>query len=413
MGQKVYGVVFGGGNVATWLRALEGGLEALPSDHKLMVFSDGFTGLNEGRFYIIDDKTQFDPELPGTFSGTSRDNVDESKIRAVRDKLIVGGFELEGIIGCCGNDHLKVLADTGSILDLPVIGWPKTMDNDLSGTLCTLGFPTAAHEAAQATQRAALAAYNFNRVHILTYFGRDTDWVVSAAALWGFSDVVIGTEIKAEDKHTMRRRVDVFDNDTEKRTVSETVGYKFDYILERTREAIKRNRSLYGKGFAVVSAAEAGKIYGIENHVDKEDLDKHGHPKFNPETLMLALRKAYKSNGIDAAGEAVTYDHCRFRPATRLDAEVSRLAGIEAVRALITGKNVVCVVITNITDGTPTFDLKPLPEVYRQRFLRPEGFMDYNNLAVNPALEQHFECLFGPVGQRYDRMYKKIAERQV
>lgn len=409
--KKAIGVVAGGGNVATWQKGLQGILEvAHREDRKVIVFSDGFTGINEGRFYLVN-PGDIDENLPGIFSGSSRDALDVEKARDLKNRLKKEDLELIGIIGMCGDDHLKQLYIAQTHLDIPVMGWPKTMDNDLSKTLCTMGYITAASNAAEAARRGALAGYNYNRAHIITYFGRYTDWVVAAAGLWGFADIVVGCELEIFDPHTIcTKLVQTGDRDSTEQVI--TVGYSLDYIIEETRKACKNNKERYGKYFAVVVVAEAGKIYGLADHIDRSDLDSHGHPKLNPENLYLSLRKAFKKAEIDVSGQAITYNELRFAPAAELDAELSKQAGIEAANALLSGEAGKCVVLSH--DGSKFhFGLEPLPEVYKRRCLRPEGWMDYANLTVNPDLEKLYNCILGPVGKREEYLYKRLEEKQV
>ena len=79
---------------------------------------------------------------------------------------------------------------------LPVIGVPKTIDNDLDATQQTFGFDTAVACAVDALDRLHSTAQSHNRVMVLEVMGRYAGWIAAYAGLAGGADVILIPEIK-------------------------------------------------------------------------------------------------------------------------------------------------------------------------------------------------------------------------
>ena len=95
--------------------------------------------------------------------------------------------------------------------------------------------------------------------------------------------------------------------------------------------------------------------------------------------------------------DTLTYNDLRNCAPTMLDEELSEEAGKLCVDTLLEGESGYSVVTKRdeSIDRNVSLSIKPLPEVYHQRFLRPEGFMDYDNLKVTPAFIDYYKPIFG------------------
>jgi 6-phosphofructokinase len=80
-------------------------------------------------------------------------------------------------------------------MGFPVVGVPKTIDNDLAATELTFGFMTAIDIATEALDRLHTTAESHNRVMILEVMGRNTGWIALHAGLTGSADVILIPEI--------------------------------------------------------------------------------------------------------------------------------------------------------------------------------------------------------------------------
>ncbi|HMF58198.1 MAG TPA: ATP-dependent 6-phosphofructokinase [Pyrinomonadaceae bacterium] len=102
-----------------------------------------------------------------------------------------------------GIDALVVLGGEGSLAiaaefdsrGVPVVGVPKTIDNDLACTELTFGFATALDIATEAIDRLHTTAESHDRVMILEVMGRNTGWIALHSGVAGGADVILIPEI--------------------------------------------------------------------------------------------------------------------------------------------------------------------------------------------------------------------------
>ncbi len=100
-------------------------------------------------------------------------------------------LNLEALIAIGGEDTLGAAARLHAEHGLPVIGVPKTIDNDLGGTDMTFGFDTAVQIATDAIDRLHTTAESHNRVMIVEVMGRHAGWIALHSGLAGGADVIL------------------------------------------------------------------------------------------------------------------------------------------------------------------------------------------------------------------------------
>ena len=100
---------------------------------------------------------------------------------------------LDALIPIGGEDTLGV-AGKLSEAGVPVVGVPKTIDNDLAGTDFTFGFQTAVQIATDAIDRLHTTAESHNRVIVVEVMGRHAGWIAAYSGLAGGADVVLVPE---------------------------------------------------------------------------------------------------------------------------------------------------------------------------------------------------------------------------
>ncbi|HUJ15183.1 MAG TPA: ATP-dependent 6-phosphofructokinase [Thermoanaerobaculia bacterium] len=106
----------------------------------------------------------------------------------------IGELALDGLIAIGGDGTLKIaqrLFEKG----IPMIGVPKTIDNDLAATDFTFGFMTAVEVATDAVDRLHTTAESHNRVMILEVMGRNAGWIALYSGLAGGADIILIPEI--------------------------------------------------------------------------------------------------------------------------------------------------------------------------------------------------------------------------
>ncbi len=154
-------------------------------------FRDGWRGPLEGDTMELGVQ-QVRGILPrgGTILGSSRTNpfsVDGG-VERIRDNLAAAG--VDALIAIGGEDTLGVatrLADAG----VHVVGVPKTIDNDLSGTDFTFGFDTAVNIAMEAIDRLHTTAESHHRVLVVEVMGRHAGWIALHCGLAAGANVIL------------------------------------------------------------------------------------------------------------------------------------------------------------------------------------------------------------------------------
>jgi phosphofructokinase-like protein len=130
----------------------------------------------------------------GTILGTSRTNPLAGRFDGI--ELIRAAFErerLDALIPIGGEDTLGValrLSEEG----LPIVGVPKTIDNDIGGTDVTFGFHTAVQIATEAIDRLHTTAESHDRVMVVEVMGRHAGWIATYAGIAGGADVILVPE---------------------------------------------------------------------------------------------------------------------------------------------------------------------------------------------------------------------------
>jgi phosphofructokinase-like protein len=152
----------------------------------------GWRGLVEGTFRQLDDRA-ISGILPrgGTILGTSRTNpyrVDGG-VELVLEH--VASERLDALVAIGGEDTLGVASRLFEEHALPVVGVPKTIDNDLSATDYTFGFDTALTVATEAIDRLHTTAESHNRVMVVEVMGRHTGWIAVMSGIAGGADVIL------------------------------------------------------------------------------------------------------------------------------------------------------------------------------------------------------------------------------
>ncbi len=177
----------------------------------------------------------------GTIIGTSRTNPFklENGVQHVLQNFADRG--LNALVAIGGEDTLGVAARLYAEHDLPVVGVPKTIDNDLSGTDYTFGFDTAVSIATEAIDRLHTTAESHNRVMVLEVMGRHTGWIAVMSGIAGGADVILVPEIPVDFEE-----------------VAETI----------------RKRHARGKNFSIVVVSEGCELPGL---AEAGESDEFGH----------------------------------------------------------------------------------------------------------------------------------------
>jgi ATP-dependent phosphofructokinase / diphosphate-dependent phosphofructokinase len=127
----------------------------------------------------------------GTILGTSRTNPYKSDGGVERVLSTFSELGLDALVAIGGEDTLGVAASLNKEHGFPVVGVPKTIDNDLSATDYTFGFDTAVFIATEAIDRLHTTAESHNRVMVVEVMGRHTGWIAVMSGIAGGADMIL------------------------------------------------------------------------------------------------------------------------------------------------------------------------------------------------------------------------------
>jgi 6-phosphofructokinase 1 len=235
------GVLTGGGDcpgLNAVIRAVA--RRAWASGHEVVGVREGWRGMVEHIFEPLG-PPQISGILPrgGTIIGTSRTNP--YKVEGGVERVQAAFEQLDALVAIGGEDTLGVASRLYDELQLPVVGVPKTIDNDLSGTDYTFGFDTAVSICTEAIDRLHTTAEAHNRVMVVEVMGRHAGWIAVHSGIAGGADVILIPE----------------------RPV----------VFEDVCEEIRR-RHARGKNFSIVVISEGCELPGAD---DKGEVDQFGH----------------------------------------------------------------------------------------------------------------------------------------
>jgi ATP-dependent phosphofructokinase / diphosphate-dependent phosphofructokinase len=331
---KRIAVLTGGGDVpglnaairAVVRRAEEKSLEVIG-------IRDGWRGLIEDDTLALS-RDAVSGILPrgGTMLGTSRTNPLKAKDGMARIKATLGRQWIDALVAIGGDDTLGAayrLSQDG----IPVVGVPKTMDNDVRGTDVTIGFDTAVNTVMEALDRLHTTAEAHHRVMVVEVMGRDAGWVATVAGLAGGADVVLVPE----------------------------VPFDLDDVC-----AVLRRRRATGRRFSIVVAAEGVTLKDATGQVvQNTEIDAFGHARLGGIGTLLAGEIERR---MELETRATSLGHVQRGGApTAFDRVLATRFGIAAVDELISGRggvmvalrgtSIVAVPLSEVAQGTRPLDL--------------------------------------------------------
>ncbi|MFM8871001.1 MAG: 6-phosphofructokinase [Actinomycetota bacterium] len=191
------GVLTGGGDCPGLNAVIRALTRSAISTHgaEVVGFYDAWDGVMDDRAIPLTvDAVRGTLPRGGTILGTRRggpyDHADG--VRRVKETMQVRGLDALVVIG--GNGSLTVASRLFAEEGLPVIGIPKTIDNDVVGTDVCFGFTTAVQIATDAIDRLHSTAESHDRVVVIEVMGRDAGWIALQSGIAGGATVILVPE---------------------------------------------------------------------------------------------------------------------------------------------------------------------------------------------------------------------------
>lgn len=159
-------------------------------------FYDSWDGVMEQRYTDLN-MSLVRGLLPkgGTILGTRRGSPLDTPDGVHRVQAAMVDLDLDALIVIGGNGSLTVASILHQQHGLPVIGVPKTIDNDVVGTDATFGFQTAVQIATDAIDRLHTTAESHDRVMVVEVMGRDAGWIAMHAGIAGGATAILIPEV--------------------------------------------------------------------------------------------------------------------------------------------------------------------------------------------------------------------------
>jgi len=243
---KKVGILTGGGDcpgLNAVIRAVV--KKSIYYDWEIIGIRNGWKGLISGEMELLTDYS-VSGILPkgGTIIGTSRTNPfknDEDVKKVIEN---IKKFGIDALVAIGGDDTLSVALKLHQ-MNIPVVGVPKTIDNDLSCTDYTFGFDTAVSIVTEAIDRLHTTAESHHRIMVLEVMGRHAGWIATVAGIAGGADEILIPE----------------------------VPFDIDEVCGHLKERFGR-----GKKFSIIVVAEGARPKSTESLITKTDeKDDFGH----------------------------------------------------------------------------------------------------------------------------------------
>jgi 6-phosphofructokinase 1 len=277
-------------------------------------FLDGFEGMLDPVRYQRLDVSDLDGLLfrGGTILGTTNRGRFTARTglgqeRRVPQDILLQTKETFAALGlralvCVGGDGTLAIAQQLFELGVPLVGIPKTIDNDLAGTEVTFGFHSAVNCAVEAIDRLHTTAQSHDRVMVLEVMGRYAGWIAVYAGLAGGADVILIPEIE----------------------------FNYDSILRKIEQ-----RQAEGKEFTVIVAAEGAREVGGA-YVTQDESGEPGEARLGG-IAEVVTEEIQKRSGKEARFVVLGYLQ-RGGPPSPYDRLLCTRFGVSAVNFIAEGK---------------------------------------------------------------------------
>jgi ATP-dependent phosphofructokinase / diphosphate-dependent phosphofructokinase len=313
---KRVGILTGGGDcpgLNAVIRAVTKSL-ILKYDIEVVGFEDGFLGMIEGRYKALSyNSVSGILQTGGTILGTSNKANPVCNPTLINGKVVcqdlteqtLGHYhdlKLDAVVAIGGDGTMSISKDLIA-RGVPIVGVPKTIDNDIFGTDITFGYDTAMATAADAMDRIHTTAMSHHRVMLVEIMGRYAGWLTLGAGIASGADVILIPEIE----------------------------YDLDEIVRIVME-----RSKTGRRFSLIAVSEGAKPKGGKLTVARIVED-------SPEKIRLGGVSIKLSNEIeDVTGletRATVLGHLqRGGPPTPFDRLLASRYGVAAAELVATGQ---------------------------------------------------------------------------
>ncbi len=285
-------------------------LSAMKNGITVVGIIDGYIGFVEKKYIVLNEKSVENIEvLGGTILGSSNKecpfhypskedkNVYVDRVDEGIDSLRKIGVEALIVIGGDGSlDSARVIHEHG----MPTIGIPKTIDNDMSASMPTIGFDTAVEIATENIARLKTTAYSHRRVMVVETMGRTSGYLTLYAGFASMADIILLPEIE----------------------------YNLDIVIDKVKEVMESS-----KRYCIIVVSEAAKEKGKAEVIKRIVKDSFEQKRYGGVSEMLASQIEEKT-GYEARHLILGHLQRGGSPSTTDHILASRLGGY-AIKLLL------------------------------------------------------------------------------
>ncbi|MGE4426537.1 MAG: 6-phosphofructokinase [Solirubrobacteraceae bacterium] len=312
------------------------GRKLLREGHEPIGLLRGYRGLAYGEHRVLDHQA-LSGLLPlgGTILSTSSYDPYRHDDGPGRVEAAMQRGDVDAVIAIGGEHTMDITRRLHERLGLPVVGVPKTIDNDIVGTDRTFGFDTAVHVATEAIDRLHTTAQSHDRVMVVEVMGRNAGWIAVTAAIAGGADGVLVPEV--------------------------------DVPVEELAATIKA-RHERGKDFSIVVVSEGANLAFADGRSQKivanAETDEYGYERLGGIGSAIGT-ELERMTGYET--RTVVLGHIqRGGTPTATDRVLATRYGVEAAKRIVAGQTGVMVALKG-----DAIDTVPLAEVVGVKGIDP------------------------------------------
>jgi len=269
----------------------------------------------------------------GTILGTSRTNPYKKEGDLDKVKQNYKNMKLDALIAVGGEDTLGVACKLIRDGITNIVGVPKTIDNDLSGTDYTFGFDTALNTATECIDKLHTTAESHHRIMVVEVMGRHAGWIAIESGIAGGADVILIPELPID--------------------------------IEEVCTSIKKRHNR-GKTFSIVVVAEGAQFKTGTMVIQEEKLDEFGHVRLGGIGENLA-KEIEKRTGFETRVSVLGHIQRGGTP-TAFDRILGTRFGVKAVELIqnkkfgkivaLVGNKIIDVPIEDAVKALKTVDME-------------------------------------------------------
>lgn len=338
---KKIGVLTGGGDCPGLNAVIRAVVKTAVNDYnwKVLGIEDGFDGLikpEKTRPLSLESVRGILPRGGTILGTTNRGNpfaykvVEDGKTRVIdlSPKVLenIKEFGLDALVVIGGDGSMRIAYELLQ-MGAPIVGVPKTIDNDISGTDITFGFDTALGTATDAIDKLHTTAESHHRVMLVEVMGRNAGWIALESGLAGGADVILIPEIPFKTERVCAQI------EARSRT-----GRKFSIIV------VAEGARPEGGDVVIQAREESGivRLGGIGNKVAQEITRMSGHE--TRVTVLGHVQRGGSPSAFDrilgtrygAAAVRLVADGCIGQMVALHGARIEAISIADSIRALKT-----------------------------------------------------------------------------